>query len=269
MIRERMYLSKVKKVIKVIGFTWCIVLILLTTSKDAKAVSTDTGTKTYTITFDPRGGTVTAGATSVTFGGTYGNLPKATRKNYEFEGWYTFASGGVKITQDSTVKLSSSHILYAHWKGKECNITLNVNGGVLAEESLTICYGSKYQQLPTPTKENYTFTGWYTSLTGGDKIISNSIFDDNSKKTLYARWTDKNIKITFYALNNEDVYYIEAGCGKKIGKLPEPKREGYVFAGWYFRDDYQNLNADSVTSDYTVTAGTPRKVFARWRIAGT
>ncbi|MBO5360406.1 MAG: InlB B-repeat-containing protein [Clostridia bacterium] len=44
---------------------------------------------------------------------TYGTLPTPTRTGYTFDGWYTAASGGTKIT--STSALSSNITIYAHW----------------------------------------------------------------------------------------------------------------------------------------------------------
>lgn len=49
---------------------------------------------------------------------TYGTLPTPSRTGYTFDGWYTSASGGTKVTSSSTV--SSNTTLYAHWsKEKE------------------------------------------------------------------------------------------------------------------------------------------------------
>jgi len=73
----------------------------------------------YTVTFDYRGatgGNATASKT-VTNGGTYGTLPTPTRTAYTFDGWFTAASDGVKITADSTVNLTAGQTLFAQWTG--------------------------------------------------------------------------------------------------------------------------------------------------------
>ena len=44
---------------------------------------------------------------------TYGTLPIPIREGYTFDGWYTKAEGGTKITANSTY---STDKLYAHWK---------------------------------------------------------------------------------------------------------------------------------------------------------
>ncbi len=44
---------------------------------------------------------------------TAGTLPTPTRTGYTFDGWYTSASGGTKITSGSTITANTT--LYAHW----------------------------------------------------------------------------------------------------------------------------------------------------------
>jgi len=227
------------------------------------AVQVGSVAKTYTVTFDAKEGTVTASNKTVSFGSTYGVLPTATREQYEFKGWYTFASGGNKITENSTVNETISHTLYARWIGKENVITLSANGGILTEKTITVRYGNRYQ-LPTPTKKDYTFVGWYSAINGEDKITSNSIYDATSKKILYAHWIEKILKITFIAYNGDDAYYKEVTCGKIYSELPKPKRKGETFGGWYTWADYSNSDAKPITEKSIVTESAKLKLFARW-----
>ena len=84
---------------------------------------------TYKVTFNPNGGSVTTTSKSVTFGSAYGTLPTPTRADstdstsgktifYVFEGWYTAANGGTKVSDTSLVSTASNHSLYAHWISK-------------------------------------------------------------------------------------------------------------------------------------------------------
>ena len=70
---------------------------------------------TYTVTFDPNGGSVDPTSKTVTFGEPYGELPVPTRKGYTFDGWYTEAEDGTVVTADTTVTATTDHTLYAHW----------------------------------------------------------------------------------------------------------------------------------------------------------
>ena len=95
---------------------------------------------TYTVTFNPNGGTVSQTSTTVTYDSTYGTLPTPTRTGYTFEGWFTAASGGTQITSDTIVKITSTQTLYAHW-------TLNKS---------YLLTGSKWQQALIDANSNYT-----------------------------------------------------------------------------------------------------------------
>lgn len=69
----------------------------------------------YTVTFDPNGGTVSTTTKTVTYGETYGELPIPVRSGYKFDGWFTQLSGGTLITESSIVDLTGDTTLYAHW----------------------------------------------------------------------------------------------------------------------------------------------------------
>lgn len=71
--------------------------------------------RTYTVYFDANGGSVSTDSKTVTYDSTYGTLPTPTRSGYTFDGWYTSASGGTKITSSTTVSLTANQTLYAHW----------------------------------------------------------------------------------------------------------------------------------------------------------
>ena len=70
-------------------------------------------------------------------------------------------------------------------------VTLNANGGKLAAgSSFTVSEGGKYDGLDTyvPTRDGYSFVGWYTAADGDSKISSASTVTVTSDQTLYAHW---------------------------------------------------------------------------------
>ena len=69
----------------------------------------------YTVTFNANGGSCSTASKSVISGSTYGTLPTPTRAGYTFDGWYTSATGGTKITSSTKVTATGNHTLYAHW----------------------------------------------------------------------------------------------------------------------------------------------------------
>lgn len=67
------------------------------------------------IYFDPNGGSCSPSSKTVTYGSAYGTLPTPTRTGYTFDGWYTAASDGTKVTSETKVTATGNHTLYAHW----------------------------------------------------------------------------------------------------------------------------------------------------------
>ena len=73
--------------------------------------------------------TVPSSVGSITY--TYGdkyydtkyNLVLPSLQDYTFNGWYTAASGGTKITENTTVNNSNAHTLYAQWTAEPITIT--------------------------------------------------------------------------------------------------------------------------------------------------
>lgn len=55
---------------------------------------------------------------SIILKSTYGTLPTPVRDYYNFNGWYTSAEGGTKITEITKVSLTKNQTLYAHWTKK-------------------------------------------------------------------------------------------------------------------------------------------------------
>ena len=75
--------------------------------------SSDPDPPTYTITFDANGGAPTPTAMTRKEGESYGTLPTVTKNGFTFDGWYTSASGGTKVTSET--KATGNVALYAHW----------------------------------------------------------------------------------------------------------------------------------------------------------
>ena len=67
----------------------------------------------WTVGFDARGGRVSPTSRSVVGGSAVGTLPTPTRFGYAFDGWFTSASGGTKVTAATVV--TANVTFYAHW----------------------------------------------------------------------------------------------------------------------------------------------------------
>ncbi|MCR5113247.1 MAG: InlB B-repeat-containing protein [Acholeplasmatales bacterium] len=188
--------------------------------------------KSFTIALDANGGEVSTTSLNVTYGEAY-ELPTPTREGYTFEGWY---NDDTKIETTGTWStLSSSNLtLKAKWSIKVCTLTLDANGGEVSTASLNVTYGEAYE-LPTPTREGYTFEGWYNDDT---KIETTGTWStlSSGNLTLKAKWSIKVCTLTLDANGGEVSIASKNITYGKAYQLPTPTRDGYTFAGWYNGD---------------------------------
>lgn len=73
--------------------------------------------------------------------------------------------------------------------GTEKTVTLNGNGGSVTPATATLNEEGKLDMtaLPTPVRSGYTFNGWFTMASGGNKIDQNTVLENGA--TIYAQWT--------------------------------------------------------------------------------
>ena len=72
----------------------------------------------YTLMFNANGGSVSTASKTAYSGYSVGELPTPTLDYNTFEGWYTQASGGTRVTATSVLTSSDTYTIYAHWKEK-------------------------------------------------------------------------------------------------------------------------------------------------------
>ena len=122
-----------------------------------------------------------------------------TRTGYLFDGWYL----GSELFPFNSYQVYDDLTLLAHWKSMNINLTLDANGGDVEYNTKTVTYGVDYV-LPTPTRANYTFDGWYlddTLLCPMSGVWTFSKVDI----TLKARWAGTQAEITFASDENIQV----------------------------------------------------------------
>ena len=113
---------------------------------------------------------------------------------------------------------------------------------------------SKFTELvPEPTKENYTFAGWYN---GNEKFDFTTV--PTGDVTLTAKWTANDYYVSFVTEHgdpptSQNVKY--NGTAKDPGKLTA---EGYTFDGWYADAAY------SKKFDFTQPIKSNTTVYAKW-----
>jgi len=144
---------------------------------------------TVTVTWDAHtnGGTVN-GVQSVTTSAALGysaTAPSYTpvKTGHSFKGWYTAATGGSTYT---SVSISTARTFYAQFTANSYAITWDCGDGTTKTTNQT--YGQALTLPADPTRENYTFSGWYTASSGGSKVTNSTVFTGTGNTTYYARW---------------------------------------------------------------------------------
>lgn len=152
----------------------------------------------YTITYDWNGGTGTSSANDTYTVGTSGlALPVVgdhVKDGYSFAGW-SETRGGTVIA--GAYQPTQSRTLYAVWGSGSYTVTYDANGGTAAAASASVVNGGS-TLLPSATRANYVFEGWYSAQTGGSsRGVAAGVFTPTGSTTLYARWT----QLSLYGIN--------------------------------------------------------------------
>ena len=106
-------------------------------------------------------------------------------------------------------------------------------------DSKNVNYGSTYGTLPTPVKNGYSFTGWYTALNGGTNITSSSTYTTVGNQTLYAHWTPNILTVILHANGaTKNISGETISDNMETSNLPYNGSESYVWYNW--PSDYAN-----------------------------
>jgi len=145
---------------------------------------------TYTVTFDPTGGTVSPTTKDVTFDAPVGNMPTPTKVGYDFSGWYSAISGGTEYKSTTPYGIAGPTTLYAKWVPKEYTLTFDVDSpeGEVNPTSKRVKFNEPVGDLPTPTRIAHKFIGWYSLPIGGTEYTSATLYQNDGPTTIYARW---------------------------------------------------------------------------------
>ncbi|ENV6929221.1 InlB B-repeat-containing protein [Listeria monocytogenes] len=181
--------------------------------------------KSYTATFDKEGTTTTQTA-------NYDSLltePAApTKDGYTFDGWYDAETGGNKWNFATNKMPAKNVTLYARFTVKSYTATFDKDGTTTTQ---TVNYDSLIQEPTAPTKDGYTFTGWYDAETGGNKwdFAANKMPAKNV--TLYARFSTNAYTATFDKEGTTTTQAVD--YDSLLTEPTAPTKDGYTFDGWY------------------------------------
>ena len=218
-----------------------------------------------------------------------------------FEGYTPTKIVSGAATSEEEVNMTSSlegiTTLYVYYKADEqkteqnqINVLYAANGGQFVDGN-EIMQGvadadGKLRQPPTPTRDGYTFAGWYwhadySGYTDEQKAADKVDFDQavtGQTVTMFAQWTKDEVQ------NETDVLYVANGGkfadGQEVqqgltdsdGMMrqpAEPTREGYTFAGWYWVSDLSGLtdeqkDLNKVDFSQSIAGKDHATIYAQW-----
>ena len=217
-----------------------------------------------------------------------------------FEGYTPTKIVSGAATSEEEVNMTSSlegiTTLYVYYKADEqkteqnqINVLYAANGGQFVDGNETMQgvadADGKLRQPPTPTRDGYTFAGWYwhadySGYTDEQKAADKVDFDQavtGQTVTMFAQWTKDEVQ------NETDVLYVANGGkfadGQEVqqgltdsdGMMRQPMtptRDGYTFAGWYWGSDLSVLTEeqkDLNKVDFTQPVTKPHvTMYAQW-----
>ncbi|MEW6709862.1 MAG: InlB B-repeat-containing protein, partial [Candidatus Riflebacteria bacterium] len=153
-----------------------------------------------------------------------------------------------------TDTVSTNTTLYARWTQLTFSFQFDAAGGS-AVTSQTIAYGGKATEPNAPTREGYSFGGWYkeAALTNSWNFTTDTV---TANTTLYARWTQL-FTLTYSAGSNGSLsgslsQTIASGSsGTAVTATPDT---GYRFSGWSDGSTLNPRTDGNVSSAINVTA---------------
>ncbi len=208
-------------------------------------------TLSYKVTLNANGGTLD-GEISELWTDANGNLETQpatpTWTGHTFSGWDSDNDGDVDYLPGATITGVNSDLeLKAVWDVIYYTVTFDVDGSTYQTQN--IAYNGKATEPIAPTKENYTFVGWYN---GDDKYDFNTPVTQNI--VLTAKWEIYKYTVSFDSAGGSAVPARTVDHGSTI-KLLTVTKPGYIFMGWKCGNvTYQAGETVTITSDMTFTA---------------
>ena len=183
-----------------------------------------------------------------------------TKEGYTFDGWYSDENFVNKFNFNTPITANTT--LYAKWNALQFNVTFNTNGGNTINP-LVVDYNTVLNSLEVPTKEGYTFEGWYTNSSLTSKYNNTPI---TVNITLYAKWKINEYTVSFNV--NGNITTQKVNYNEKVTKPADPSITNGNFAGWYIDNTYNTLfNFDTlITANITLYAKISTKPIATFYV---
>ncbi|MDR6721560.1 putative repeat protein (TIGR02543 family) [Paenibacillus amylolyticus] len=225
----------------------------------------------YTLSFQSNGGTVVP-TQNISYNVTATAPTAPTKPGYTFGGWFkeTALINQWNFTRDA---ITANMTLYAKWiqnNSSENNgggnsstlpqrliVFFETNGGNVLN-NLSVVYDTRLAELPTPTKEGYTFGGWYhdMALTNKWDITKDRVTKD-ATLSLYAKWIANTVSVP-------------AANPQSTPEEPKPERPVVAFddlSGHWAKEMIEELASQGIITGYPDGSFYPNENIKRHHMA--
>ena len=138
-------------------------------------------------------------------------------------------------------------------------LSFDTNGGNEEIRSQKYLEGSVIIRPTEPTREGYTFEGWYAD----EKLTTAFNFDagmPGQDTTVYAKWAPRTYTVTFVTTTGTAPASIQVSYNSTYGTLPVLTDNNMRFMGWFTAA----TGGEQVTAETLFTSTENQKLYAQW-----
>ena len=225
---------------------------------------------TYDIVYNLDGGVNGANPSGYTIESATIELADATKRGYEFVGWFSDSGLGVEVTSIEAGSYGDVE-LFAGWEVIEYDITYHLPDGATHSNPDFYTVETDITSFEDGVKTGYTFDGWFADADleqrvtsyGGGAIGAIELWAGFTANE-YTVWLDGKEQAAYTidfdlggAEGNVPAQVVTAEVGLTVPEAPQ--WEGRVFAGWY-----DNAECEGLPYDFSGTVTTSRTLYAKW-----
>ncbi len=108
---------------------------------------------------------------------------------------YAYATVGSDPEAATETTVAGGKVVKLFYARKSFTVTFDANGGALEETTRTLYYGASLTGI-APTRQNYTFTGWYTTADASGTAVTTLPAASGESQTFYAGWSANEVTFT-------------------------------------------------------------------------
>lgn len=158
------------------------------------------------------------------------NISTPVYNGYTFDGFFLDEAFCERVDLDNFL-VTSNLALYTKWIVKDFDVKTVIDG--VEDTTYQLSYGTKISTIFTPTKEHYTFDGWYFDKNYKNKCTINTVVNGNM--SLFAKFIPEELDIQII---DDEIKDLTIFYDDTILILPFLEKVGYTFVGWYYDKDF-------------------------------